>query len=95
MIRTQSAANNQDVRSGRALHAERLHLGLLHLGIGADQTEGGVDPAVSVHRIPGNLLHNAVNGVPDVLPTGHQQACSHQDHEGGLDTGFRSNYLDE
>ena len=56
--------------------------------------EGGVDPAVGVHRIPGNLLHDAVNGVPDVLPAGHQQARSHQDHEGGLDAGFRSNYLD-
>ena len=48
-----------------------------------------MDPAVGVHRIPWNLLHNAVNGVPDVLPAGHQQACSHQDDKGGLDTGFK------
>ena len=31
MIRAQSAANNQDVRPGGALHAERLHLGTAQL----------------------------------------------------------------
>ena len=45
-------------------------------------------PAVGVHHIAWDVINNAVDGVPNVLLGGHQQTGSHQDHEGGLETGF-------
>ena len=48
-----------------------------------------MDPAVGVHHVPWYIINDTVNGVPDVLPTGHQQAGSDQDHEGGLNSGHR------
>lgn len=46
--------------------------------------ERGVDPAVGVHHVEGDLVHDAVNGIPDVLARGHQQGEGHQDDDGGL-----------
>ena len=39
---------------------------------------------LSHHDIVGNLLHNAVNGVPNVLLRRDQQGANHQDDKGGL-----------
>ena len=47
--------------------------------------EGGVYPAVGVHHVARYLLHDAVNGVSDVLLGGHQQTRRHQDYKGRLD----------
>ena len=39
---------------------------------------------LSHHDIVGNLFHNAVNGIPNVLLRCDQQGANHQDDEGGL-----------
>ena len=56
----------------------------LGAGVGGRHAEGGVDPAVGVHHPLGDLLHDAVYRVPDVLLGRHQGARRDQDHEGRL-----------
>ena len=47
--------------------------------------EGGVDPAVGVHHVLGDVgVHDAVNGVSDVLPGGDKEAGCDEDDGGGL-----------
>ena len=50
----------------------------------AGDGEGGVDPAVGVHHVVGDLLDDAVDRVANVLARGHQEGAYHQDDEGGL-----------
>ena len=47
--------------------------------------EGGVDPAVGVHHVLGDVgVHDAVDGVSDVLPGGDEEAGCDEDDGGGL-----------
>ena len=50
----------------------------------AGDGEGGVDPAVGVHHVVGDLLDDAVDRVADVLARGHQEGTYHKDDKGGL-----------
>ena len=43
-----------------------------------------MDPAVGVHEPSGYPVHDAVDGVSDVLARGHQQRRGDVDDEGGL-----------
>ncbi|MPC34221.1 hypothetical protein E2C01_027603 [Portunus trituberculatus] len=45
---------------------------------------GGVDPAVGVHDVCPHALHNAVDGVAEVLFLRDEQAEGHQDEHGAL-----------
>lgn len=42
---------------------------------------GGVDPAVGVHDVQRNFVHDAVNGVTDVLSGGDQERKGDQDDD--------------
>ena len=47
--------------------------------------EGGVDPAVGVHHVLGDVrVHYTVDRVSNILPAGDQEAAGDQDHHGGL-----------
>ena len=51
--------------------------------------ECGVDPAVGVHHVLGDVrVHDAVDWVSYVLSRGHQETGHHQDHHRGLDKEF-------
>lgn len=41
--------------------------------------ERGVDPAVGVHHVQRDLVHDAVDGIADVLATGDEQREGDQD----------------
>ena len=43
-----------------------------------------MDPAIGVHHILRDLLHDTVDGVSNVLLGGDQEAGRNQDNEGGL-----------
>ena len=47
-------------------------------------TVGWVYPAVGIHDVLGDLLYDAVDGVPDVLLGGDQQASRHQHYKRSL-----------
>ena len=51
---------------------------------GAGDGVGGVDPAVGVQHVLGNVLRvHAVYGVADVLPRGHDQAEGQEEGDRG------------
>ena len=60
----------------------------LQTNVGEDSVgdgEGGVNPAVGIHHVLGDVgVHNAVNGISNILTTGDQETAGNQDHHGSL-----------
>ena len=58
------------------------------------QGEGGVDPAVGVHDAGGDIVDNAVDGVPDEGLRGDEEVGGEDEEHGGLAVQLEDGVVD-